>query len=117
MSRSIEPFPELPDRRARCRMHQLRREVGEGTEHVRALQQIGARQHESRLFTPEISVKKNVQVHGARRPLRSIARTAATRFDLAQTCDYARQRFGGLESHDKIDEVLALETDRPVAIP
>src|SRR6185437_13065751 len=117
VSRAIETLPELPDRRTGGRMHEMGGDIRERTQHVGTLEQVGARQNEPRLLATEVAIEKNVEVHGARRPFRCIAWPAATLLDLAQAFDHARQWFGGLESHDEVDEIRALEPDRAVAIP
>src|SRR5579871_6301458 len=113
----VEALPELPDRECGGRMPEPRRELGQWPQHVGALEQIGPRELQALLLAYQIPVQEHVEIHRARRPARSVALASAASLDRMQPLEYSvhRQRRG--ETGDQVDEVVALESLRTVAIP
>src|SRR5262249_29152363 len=114
MRSPIEAPPQLSDRQMRRGMHDVGRQLGQRAEHVGALQQVRARQLQSRLIADEVAVQQYVEIDSAGSPARRVTLAAARLLDGVQLPEYRVQRQVSLEPGHEVDEVLALEADGTV---
>src|SRR5579863_7267766 len=106
--RTVESIPQLCDRQPGDGMYDGRCKLGERSEHVGPLEQIGPWQLQVRLVTDQVPIQQDVQVHGPRRPPRRIAGPPAAALDSAQVLDHGVHAQLTRETGHAVDEIRAL---------
>src|SRR3569833_585395 len=98
-------------------MQNLRRNLGQRSQHVGSFQQIGARQNKGRFRTDNDVVQEDVEVQAAGSPTGGIAGSAAKRLDGVQALDDCAQCQWSLEANNAVDKVVTVESHGAISVP